>query len=160
MLLEINARMGDPEAEVVFPRIESDFVSLSEAMLDGTLNRRRLDLNDTSFCTISVTQGPTNSGLPGWPYGEYDRGHLVTGLDCVDTSQCRLFIGQATVVPGRGLTTDGGRVAQVCGFDETMAGAVENAYANVGHLDFEGIRYRTDIGRILPWDDGPATKEA
>jgi phosphoribosylamine--glycine ligase len=160
LLLEINARMGDPEAEVVFPRVESDFVELCDGMVEGALDGRPVELNDTSFCTISITQGPTASGLPGWPYGDHDRGHPVTGIERVDPSQCRLFLGQATVLPGKGLTTDGGRVAQVCGFDETMAGAVENAYANVGHLEFEGIRYRTDIGRILPWDDGPATKEA
>jgi phosphoribosylamine---glycine ligase len=160
LLLEINARMGDPEAEVVFPRIESDFVGLSEAMVDGTLDAQRLELNDKSFCTISITQGPTDSGLPGWPYGEHDRGHPITGLDRVDASRCRLFIGQATVVPGKGLTTDGGRVAQACGFGATMDDAVENAYANVGHIDFAGVRYRNDIGRILPWETGPAIEEA
>lgn len=159
MLLEINARMGDPEAEVVFPRIETDFVALSWAMAGGTLDRHDLDVNGTSFCTISVTQGPTDSELPGWPYGEHDRGHTVTGIDLVDTSRCRVFLGQATVVGGQGLTTDGGRVVHVCGFGDTMDDAVENAYANVGRIDFPGVRYRTDIGRVPPWQI-PALEES
>jgi len=159
MLLEINARMGDPEAEVVFPRIESDYLSLCEAMVDGTLDRQRVALNDTSFCTVGLTQGPTGSGLPGWPYGDHDRGHSVTGIDEVDASRCRVFVGQATVVPGKGLVTDGPRVAQVCGFGDPMSEAVDNAYANVGRIEFEGVRYRTDIGRLLPWETHPAMQE-
>jgi phosphoribosylamine--glycine ligase len=152
LLLEINARMGDPEAEVVFPQIQSDFAALSTAMVDGTLARHRLTLNDRSYCTISVTQGPTGSGLPGWPYGEHDTGHVVTGLDRVDREACRVFIGQAIAKPGVGLTTAGGRVAQVCGIGRTIAEASARAYANVGHLHFEGIRYRRDIGAVMPWD--------
>jgi phosphoribosylamine--glycine ligase len=151
LLLEINARMGDPEAEVVFPRIENDFVELSQAMIDGTLHKHRIALNALSLCTISVTQGPTSSGLPGWPYGEHDRGHPISGLDQIDASQARLFIGQATVKDGH-IVTDGGRVAQICGYATSLGDAANNAYANVGKLLFEGIRYRTDIGRILPWE--------
>jgi phosphoribosylamine--glycine ligase len=151
LLLEINARMGDPEAEVVFPRIESDFSSLSVAMVEGTLHRHSLALNDMAFCTVAATQGPTGSGLPGWPYGEFDTGHTVSGLDLVDPAQCRVFIGQAAVKPGVGLVTAGGRVAQVCGFGTTMTQAATHAHANIRHLHFDGIRYRHDIGVIPPW---------
>jgi phosphoribosylamine--glycine ligase len=151
LLLEINARMGDPEAEVIFPRLESDYYDLCLAMEAGTLAQHSIRLNDRVCCTISLTQGRTRSGLPGWPYGAFDRGHLVSGTE-VDDPEVKVFLGQATLRDGVGLCSDGPRVAQVCGFGRTLEQASAAAYRHVGRIDFEGIRYRGDIGRRMPWD--------
>ncbi|MBK9712873.1 MAG: phosphoribosylamine--glycine ligase [Kouleothrix sp.] len=157
-VLEINARMGDPEAESILPRIESDFVAVCESILNQTLEDQSIILNDYYFCNIVATQGRTrqisngkNKGwYQGWPYGRYGRSYKITGVDHVDPRQCKVFIGQATVHPEKGLVTDGGRPIHVSGFGKSVAEASANAYANISKIHFEGIRYRSDIGKLLP----------
>lgn len=160
-LLEVNVRMGDPEAQVVLPRIESDFVTLCQAILDQRIADQKLVLNDLHFCDTAATQGPTKRGcpegpeghFPGWPFGAFGRNFPVTGLDTVDLSQCRVFIGQATYLPGRGLVTDGGRVLHVVGFGDSPRQAAEHSQAGIRNISFEGIRYRHDIGFVMPWEE-------
>jgi phosphoribosylamine--glycine ligase len=160
-LLEINARMGDPEAEVVLPRIESDFGEICRALLAQRLSQCSLRLNDLCCCDVVATQGPTHAsgnggppeGYPGWPFGAFGRHYPITGLEAVDGSRCRVFLGEAAVLPPQGLVTDGGRAVHVVGLGRSTVEAVENAYANITHVRFEGIRYRGDIGRTMPWDD-------
>lgn len=159
-LLEVNARMGDPEAEVVLPRVESDFLALCDAVLQHSLDDRPVVLNDLFFCDVVATQGRTrqisdgkNKGwYVGWPYGRYGKYYKITGVDQVDQSQAKVFIGEASVHPEKGLVTDGGRVIHVVGYGASHHQAVEHAYANIGHVQFNGIRYRHDIGKLLPWD--------
>ncbi len=157
-LLEINARMGDPEAEVVFPRIDNDFSEICRAILRRELSRHTLRLNDLSCCDVVATQGPVRSGgespdgLPGWPFGAFSSHHPISGLEDVDASRCRVFLGEAVVLPDKGLVTDGGRVVHVVGLGQTVSEAVANAYDNIPRIQFEGIRYRADIGRTMPWD--------
>ncbi len=157
-VLEINARMGDPEAESILPRIESDFVAICQSILTHTLDCQTLNLNRLHFCDIVATQGPTQQisngkrkgWYKGWPYGRYGRSYPITGLDKVSLEQCKIFIGQATVLPDKGLVTDGGRPLHVVGFGANREEAVVNAYANIRHIHFNGIRYRSDIGSLLP----------
>lgn len=159
-LLEINVRMGDPEAEAAFPRIESDFAALCGRVLEGRLGRPRLELNGLHFCAVVAAQGRTRqrSGgrskgwYAGWPYGRFGRHYPVTGLERIDPARARVFLGEAEVLPERGLVSDGARVLHVVGYAPTRADAVENAYDAVRHVHFEGIRYRTDIGRVMPWE--------
>ncbi|HEX2203661.1 MAG TPA: phosphoribosylamine--glycine ligase [Longimicrobium sp.] len=161
-LLEINVRMGDPEAEAAFPRIESDFTALCRAIVDGTLGAARpLELNALHFCAVVAAQGRTrqrsggrNKGwYAGWPYGRYGKHYPVTGVERVDPSKARVFLGEAAVLPDRGLVSDGARVLHVVGHGASAADAVENAYDQLRHIDFEGVRFRTDIGRVMPWDE-------
>ena len=157
-VLEINARMGDPEAESILPKIESDFASLCLSILDGSLDKHSLILNDQHFCNIVATQGKTrqyskgkNKGwYKGWPYGRYGRHYKITGLEEIDQSCCKVFIGQASVHSKKGLVTDGGRPIHIVGFGPTREEAVANAYANIGKINFKGIRYRSDIGKLVP----------
>jgi phosphoribosylamine--glycine ligase len=160
-LLEINARMGDPEAEVVLPRIENDFTEICRAILDQKLHKHALSLNDLCCCDVVATQGATRAtgnggppdGYPGWPFGAFGRHYPISGLEAVDGSRCRVFLGEATVLPDRGLVTDGGRAVHVVGLGRDVSEAVANAYANIVHVRFEGIRYRGDIGRTMPWEN-------
>lgn len=157
-VLEINARMGDPEGESILPRIESDFVAVCEAILAQTLETQPIRLNDLHFCDIVATQGRTrqtsngkNKGwYQGWPYGRYGKHYKISGIDAVDPSQCKLFIGQASIDPRKGLVTDGGRPIHVVGYGATRREAVANAYANITKIHFNGMRYRSDIGAQLP----------
>jgi phosphoribosylamine---glycine ligase len=160
-LLEVNARMGNPESQVVLTRIESDFVALCQAILEQRIADQKLVLNDLHFCDTAATQGPTKRGgpegpegdFPGWPFGALGRHFPVTGLDTVDPSQCRVFIGQATYLPGTGLVTDGGRVLHVVGFGDSPRQAAEHSQAGIRNISFEGIRYRHDIGFVMPWEE-------
>jgi phosphoribosylamine--glycine ligase len=157
-VLEINARMGDPEAESILPKIESDFASICMSILDGTLDNHSLILNDLYFCNIVATQGKTrqytkgkNKGwYKGWPYGRYGKHYKITGVEKVDQSCCKVFIGQASIHPKKGLVTDGGRPIHVVGFGNNREEAVANAYANIDKINFKGIRYRSDIGKLVP----------
>jgi phosphoribosylamine--glycine ligase len=151
-LLEINARMGDPEAEVIFPRVESDFTGICQAILGRRLSQTSLRLNDRVCCDVVATQGPTE-GYPGWPFGAFSRHHPISGLDAVDPSRCRVFLGEAQVLPEKGLVTDGGRAVHLVGLGATVEEAAANAYEGISHVRFEGIRYRRDIGRVMPWEE-------
>lgn len=160
-LLEVNVRMGEPEAEVILPAIQSDFVATCEAMLRQELDRQPpLVFDNLHYCDVVATQGRTrqisngqNKGwYQGWPYGRHGKSYKITGLDQLDPAQCKLFIGQATVHPEKGLVTDGGRCIHVVGFGYTRREAVENAYSNIHKISFDGIRYRTDIGKVMPWE--------
>ncbi len=159
-LLEINVRMGEPEAEVVLPRVQNDFVALCDAILNRRLSQHPpLLLDQYYYCNVVATQGRTRQIVngrskgwyQGWPYGRHGKNYKITGLDQVDPSQCKVFIGQASVHPEKGLVTDGGRCIHVVGFGTSHTEAVNNAYANMQKIHFEGIRYRSDIGIVMPW---------
>jgi len=165
VLLEINVRLGDPEAETVLPRIESDFVETCRAVLGRSLDGHRLRVSDRFCCDVVAAQGRTQqrSGgrskgwYAGWPYGRYGRHYPITGIEQADPSACRVFIGEAFDHPDKGLVSDGGRVIHVVGFGSTLAEASDNAYDNIRHIHFEGMRYRTDIGRMMPWEEPAAS---
>lgn len=161
-LLEINVRMGEPEAEVILPRVDTDFVAVCKAILAGGLaTMPPLAVRDTFYCNVVATQGATRQyskgkskgWYKGWPYGRHGRNYPITGVDQVDGQHCRVFIGQATVNPDKGLVTDGGRCLHVVGWGDTLEESVANAYEGISRIDFNGIRYRRDIGRLLPWDE-------
>jgi phosphoribosylamine---glycine ligase len=161
-LIEINARMGDPEAEVVLPRITTNFTEVCAAVLAGELDRQPpFRLTDECFVDVSATQGPTRRPAggastvdyyPGWPWGEYGRGYPITGLDTVDPQRCQVFYGTARSRPDGVVVTDGGKVLHFVGRGDTLEEAADNAYRAIAEVDFNGIRYRTDIGKVMPWD--------
>jgi phosphoribosylamine--glycine ligase len=147
-LIEINTRMGDPEAEVVLPRITSNFVSTCRAILAGSIDRAELAVSDEHFVDVAGTQGPT-PGFAGWPYGEIGRGYPISGLDTVG---CQLFYGAARVTGDGVVVSDGGKCLHFTGRGRTREEARANAYAGMGGAGFLGMRYRTDIGSVMPWD--------
>lgn len=151
-LIEINARMGDPEAEVVFPRITSDFTEVCAAVLERRLDRLPpLALTDEYFVDVAATQGP-DGVHPGWPYGSVGRGHPVRGLADLDPERCQVFYGGARVMGDGALVTDGGKVLHLVGRGDTLEQAIDHAYEGIAKIGFTGIRYRTDIGKVMPWE--------
>jgi phosphoribosylamine--glycine ligase len=149
-VLEINSRLGDSEAQVVLPAVLSNFTDVCELILEGSLARAQLELDSLARCCISATQGslapddPTSK--PGWPFGAYESGQLIHGLDDVDPTKATVFLaGTGIDELGRYVTTRG-RVVHVVGHGESLAEATENAYDQLGRITFAGLRYRTDIG--------------
>jgi phosphoribosylamine--glycine ligase len=160
-LIEINARMGDPEAEVVLPRITNNFYDVCTAILENSLDREPpLTVSDECYVNVVAGQGPTQEyrdgklikSYPGWPYGEYGRGYPITGLENVDPSRCLVFYGATRRSPDGQLVTDGGKVLNLVGRGATLEEAADHAYQAIAEIDFYGIRYRNDIAKVMPWD--------
>ncbi|KUK95695.1 MAG: Phosphoribosylamine--glycine ligase [Methanothrix harundinacea] len=156
-VLEINVRLGDPEAEVILPRLETDMYLLSRAILDGELDT--IDLKWSSeacvgVCAISgrvvkpVTSGAVEEERPGYP-GPHYTNMPIRGLDKVDPDVLVYHNGTAFGTDAAGneqLYTTGGRVLTVVGRGASLAEAREKTYRNVRKIRFNGIRYRKDIG--------------
>lgn len=148
-VLEINIRLGDPEAQVILPRLETDLVDVCEAILSGNL--KGIDPvwdPNYRFCLIA-TSGPTK-GKKGWYKGYPDRykiGVPMEGIDDIDLSSCLVFhSGTERNGAGQWLTT-GGRVLCIVSSAATLAEAREIAYREMAKVSFEGIYYRSDIGK-------------
>ncbi len=138
-VIEYNARMGDPETEVVFPRIASDVVDLMEATAKGTLDQVELKVTQEAAATVFLVSG-------GYP-GDYVKGKEISGLDQVEGSV--VFHAGTKSVDGKVLT-DGGRVLAVTSFGETIQAAVAQSLANADRIAFDGKYFRRDIG----WEFG------
>ncbi len=157
-VLEINVRLGDPEAQVILPRLETDFFQLSEALLDGDLGSQTLSWSKDyclGICAISgraikpLTSGSAGGGeRPGYP-GEHYTNMPISGLEKVDREVFVYHNGTAFGQDASGkrrLFTTGGRVLTLVGRGESLAQARAKAYDNIKRIRFNGMRYRKDIG--------------
>lgn len=134
-VIEYNVRLGDPETEVVIPRIKNDLVELFEATVEGELNNINLRIDDRAATTIMLV----SEGYPG----NYEKGKTITGLKDVEDS---VVFQAGTKANGKQLETNGGRVLAVTSFGDTMSDALETSYQNAERIQFEGKYYRKDIG--------------
>ena len=134
-VIEYNVRLGDPETEVVLPRIKSDFADLIEGVARGDLNRRKLKIDDRYVSTVMLV----SEGYPG----NYEKGKTIYGLDLV--SDCIVFHAGTKINDGK-VVTNGGRVLSVSGWGNTLYEALEVSYRNAGLISWDGMYYRTDIG--------------
>ena len=154
-VLEINVRLGDPEAEVILPRLETDLYRLSKAVLDRNLDSMQLQWSKDYCVGICAISGrairPLSSGSeerPGYPGGHYTN-MPISGLEKVDPDVCVYHNGTAfsSDVAGRKrLFTTGGRVLTLVGRGKTLGAARDKAYDNIKRIRFNGMRYRRDIG--------------
>jgi phosphoribosylamine--glycine ligase len=147
-VLEINIRQGDPEAQVILPRLENDLVEISEAIVQGRLGEITPRWNqDYRLCLIAVS-GRTK-GKKGWYKGypeRYKIGLPIEGLDKIDPA-CQVFhSGTGFGDEGQFITT-GGRVLCIVSRGKTLEEAREKAYSEMKKVHFDGIYYRSDIGR-------------
>lgn len=134
-VIEYNVRMGDPETEVVLPRIQSDLVQLFKAVDSQTLDEENLDLDPRSAATVMVVSG-------GYPEA-YEKGKVITGIDAIEDS---LVFHAGTARQGDDVVTNGGRVIAITSFENDFKLAIKKSYQNIAKLDFDRMNYRTDIG--------------
>jgi len=96
--------------------------------------------------TRQMKGGRSKGWYPGYP-GRYGKGHAISGIEKVQDPDCKIFFAGVNNLPEKGLVTDGGRVLHVVGRGITLQEARAVAYKNIELIQFEGIRYRTDIGK-------------
>jgi phosphoribosylamine---glycine ligase len=135
-VIEYNCRMGDPETEVVVPRIESDFVELMLATAKGTLDKYTLKTTEKTAVAVMLV----SEGYPG----DYRKGDIITGLEDIGSS---LVFHAGTKKNERGeLVTNGGRVMAVTSFGHSVKEALEHSFQNAQKINYTGKYFRTDIG--------------
>ena len=146
-VLEINIRLGDPEAQVILPRLQTDLVDVCEAIVDGRLSSLQPKWDPRyQLCLIAVS-GRTK-GKKGWYKGYPDRYKInvpIQGLDRIDPSCLVFHSGTGLDTEGRFITT-GGRVLCLVSNGDTLEEARTLAYREMQKLSFEGLYYRSDIG--------------
>ncbi|WP_299318431.1 phosphoribosylamine--glycine ligase [uncultured Maribacter sp.] len=134
-VIEYNVRMGDPETEVVLPRIQNDMVELLQAVADQKLSGIDLQLDTRTATTVMTVSG-------GYP-GSYEKGKEITGIDSITESL--VFHAGTTLKDGK-VVTNGGRVMAITSFGSDFKSALAQSYKNVEKLSFEGMNYRKDLG--------------
>jgi len=136
-VVEYNVRMGDPETEVVMPRIESDLVELFKLTANQQLDNAKLKISDQSAATVMLVSG-------GYPE-KYQKGKVIQGLKNVDTKAATLFHA-GTKIENNQVLTNGGRVIAVTALADNYKQALEKSYAQIKNLCFEDLYFRKDIG--------------
>jgi phosphoribosylamine--glycine ligase len=138
-VIEYNVRMGDPETESVFPRIESDVVELFQHAADGTLSKAQLDINpQTATCVMMVAQGYPES---------YRKGDIISGI--ADVTESLVFHAGTKLADNGDILTNGGRVICVTSFADNLPQALEKSYRSVEKIKWDGKYFRRDIGKDL-----------
>ncbi len=132
-VIEYNVRMGDPETQVVLPRIKNDLFDLLQATATATLDSISLSVDDRSASTIvAVSEGYPES---------YEKGKIITGVDPTD-----FVVHAGTAIANEELVTSGGRVLSATGFGYDHHQAIAKSYEALAKIEFEGMYYRKDIG--------------
>ena len=134
-VIEYNVRMGDPETQVVLPRIENDFLEIMLAIENQTLDKINLKINPDHFSNVVLAS-------KGYPE-KYEKGFGITGLNNVEDSI--IFQAGTTLVKNKTIT-NGGRVLSVVSRDKTFQRALKKSYSNIEKINFEGKTFRKDIG--------------
>lgn len=134
-VIEYNVRMGDPETEVVIPRLKSDLVELFEAVAEERLGDAVLETDERSATTVMVVSG-------GYPE-DYEKDKAISGLTDVAGS---VVFHAGTKTENGNVVTSGGRVLAVTSYGDTWADAIKKSYQNIEKLHFDKMYYRKDIG--------------
>jgi phosphoribosylamine--glycine ligase len=137
-VIEYNVRLGDPEAQVILPRLRSDLLDLFEGIATGTLSERHVDVDDRTAVTVVLA----SEGYPG----EYTKGHPIMGVELVQNAY---VFHAGTAMENDRLVTAGGRVMSVTAFGKDLEQAILAAYRNASLIVYEGKYVRMDIGLDL-----------
>ncbi len=143
-VLEFNARFGDPETQPVFMRMKGDILPILQACIEGTLSQCKIEWeNKASVCVVMASKG--------YP-GDYQKGNLIRGLNEVSNMEDVFIFHAGTALADGKVVTNGGRVLGVTGMGENIPKAIEKTYQAVQKISWEGVHYRTDIGKkALCW---------
>lgn len=140
-VLEYNARFGDPEAQVVLPRMKNDIIDVLDACIDGTLDQVDLEFEDNAaVCVVLASEG--------YPVS-YEKGFVIEGLDAFDNKEDYYVFHAGTKQTEQGIVTNGGRVLGVTAKGATLKEARENAYKATEWIQFENKYKRNDIGKAI-----------
>ncbi len=134
-VVEYNVRMGDPETEVVLPRIQSDLVDLFEGVANQNLHEKSYEVTSQTATTIMLVSG-------GYPEA-YEKGKEITGFNTVEDS---IVFHAGTTIKDNKVVTNGGRVMAITSFGDSIDEALEKSYKSIDKISFDKINYRKDIG--------------
>ena len=134
-VIEYNVRMGDPETEVVIPRLKTDLVDVLLAMANGTLDQVDLQIDERAATTVMAVSG-------GYPEA-YEKGKEITGTENIQDS---IVFHAGTKLSNGKVVTNGGRVIAITSFGKDFKEALQKSYQNMEKLHFDGMYYRKDLG--------------
>jgi phosphoribosylamine--glycine ligase len=135
IVIEYNVRMGDPETEVVVPRLKSDLVELFLSVADQKLDSFELEIDPRSATTIMVVSG-------GYPE-DFEKGKVITGLENITDS---IVFHAGTKLEGGDVLSNGGRVLTITSYGDDFQQAIKKSYQNIDKLNFDKMYFRKDIG--------------
>lgn len=135
LVIEYNVRMGDPETEVVLPRIKTDLVNLFEATFNQTLDKINLEIDQRTAATVMLVSG-------GYPEA-YEKGKNISGISDIKDS---IVFHAGTIINEGKVITNGGRVLAITSLDTDYKKALKKSYENIEKLHFDTMNFRTDIG--------------
>ena len=135
IVIEYNVRMGDPETEVVVPRLKSDLVELFLAVANEKLDEFNLEVDERSATTVMMVSG-------GYPE-DFEKGKVITGLETVTDS---IVFHAGTKLDNGNVVTNGGRVMAITSYGDNFQEALNKSYKNVNQIHFEKMNFRKDIG--------------
>jgi phosphoribosylamine--glycine ligase len=138
--LEFNARFGDPEAQVILPRLKTDLVEIMMAVVDNRLDKINVEWGQYACVGVVLV----SAGYPG----SYQTGFPISGLDDLDDNILVFHAGTRVGTGAGQVLTSGGRVLTIVAMGKTIAEAREKVYANVPRIHFEGVHYRQDIALV------------
>lgn len=136
-VLEFNARFGDPETQVVLPRLETDLIEIFNAVIEGNLHKINLKWKDNAVVCVVIASG-------GYP-GRYQKGKIINGLESLEEMKNIIAFHASTKFQDGKVVTSGGRVLGITAWADTIFKAKEKAYEGVEKIYFEEMYYRKDI---------------
>jgi len=134
-VIEYNCRMGDPETEVVIPRIKSDFLELLIATGNNRLHTKTIEFKKESAATVMLVSG-------GYPES-YEKGKIIEGIDAIENS---IVFQAGTTTNNNKILTNGGRVLTITSYGSNFKEALKKSYQNIKKISFDNMNYRKDIG--------------
>ncbi len=134
-VIEYNVRMGDPETEVVLPRLKNDLVEIFEAIANQTLDKIEISIDERAATTVMLVSG-------GYPEA-YEKGKVISGIDKIKDS---LVFHAGAKLKNDNIVTSGGRVMAITSYGKTHQEALRKTYQNIEKLHFDKMNYRKDIG--------------
>lgn len=134
-VIEYNVRMGDPETEVVLPRLKSDLVEIFEAIGKGKLQEQTIEIDQRTATTVMMVSG-------GYPE-DYEKGKVISGIDTVQDS---IVFHAGTTMKGEEIVSNGGRVLAVTSYGNDFKEALEKSYQSIEKIHFDKQYFRTDLG--------------